>query len=200
MPKIQSIKELEALGFNTPNLLISLDKTLDREQRIDAWRLFKISRGDLNVSIRTERDGEYTTPHLPNISIRKADEKILDLIRDGYVIHVFDPIDPLECLHRGTVCFNGVKLVIEFLSGPGTVRDLEYSPDVKHIELNPTRHAGFPGPAFHIPHEAIWLAPAEAYCSELNRFRNHILEWSIYRNPVGKLKQREIYWELRRWQ
>lgn len=199
MPKIQTINELNKLGFNTPEILQIIGRGPDFQERLKIWNDFYADHNG-KVSIRTERDGEYTTPHFPNISLKDAHEKVPALLRNGYSVYIFSPIDPSECLQRGTICFNGTALVIEWLDGPGTVRDLEKSSEVKNMQFKPIKHSDFPGPVFVFPKEYPWERVAEAYCSELNRFRNQILEWSIYRNPVGKMKQREIYWELRRWQ
>lgn len=199
MPKLQTLEELSSLGFNTPNLLLAIKRGDDLDVRLGKWRDFSKSYQGDKVSIRTERDGEFTTPHMPNYPMDDAYEKVPSLIRAGYNVYLFDPIDPSECLRRGTICFNGSRLVIEYLEGPGTVRDIEHKPDVISRQLEPTRHQGIPGMAFVVSHEDPCHRIIEAYCSELDRFRNQILEWSIYRNPVGKMKQREIYWELRRW-
>jgi len=192
MGKLASLNELEDLGLNTPRLLLALGAAEEARSKVIAWNNLKLSNR-AKVSIRTENVNHgCLCPHHPNITQGKADAIIRDLVkRPGYEILIFEGIDPNDCLRRGNIVVPKdlqKGIIVEYSEGPGTVRDLNRS-DFKVLEI--------PWMAV-IPDEVRPIVLT--YATHRDKLVGRILEWSIYRNPVGKLKRNEIFWEIRPWQ
>lgn len=193
MGKVQSLKRLADLGFNTPKLVLELREGSAGE-KVEQWLEF-YGEHQGKFSVRTERDGERNCPHYPNWNITRLAKEIVKDIKNGYKIYVFEPIDPGDCIARGNIChYTGSKgVVVEWIEGPGTVRDLE-TKKVNNFhcrEIEPLK--------FAVPIEK-WRHVAMVYIAQLPELHNWILEWSIYDHPVGQLREHEVYWELRPWQ
>jgi hypothetical protein len=189
MGKLESLKQLGNLGLNTPELLLEIRQFQD--ERHEVWKEF-YSRVSGRISVRTERDGEVKCPHHPNMILRTAADVVPKLIREGYRILVFRGIDPQDAAFRGNY---GIppegKPVIEWMSGPGTVRDLE---SIKH-HSSTDKHSL---PAF-VKDGIYWPLYMRAKGGHFGD-RGAIIEWSLYPYNVGQLMQKAIYWEIRPWQ
>lgn len=198
MAKLKSLFQLRDLGLNTPELLLQIPQFMTEWDKNEEWRHWaaKIvakrseSGGHLpKISIRTERDGEFKTPHLPNIEFSQAYNEIRWLTHRGYAIYLFEGIDPKDCEIKGNLCLKSLDMakggILEYLKGPGTVRSLE---STTPESLQFTKPSELPVSVDPIYRDYI-----------KHKFFGDILEWSIYKKPVGLLKHYEIYWELRPW-
>lgn len=202
MSKVQSLKMLEEMGLNTPELILSLGQ-FDQDKPVK-WEalLGRLESEDKEqrVSIRTERDGEVLCPHYPNITLRQADKRIRDLHREGYAIHIFRGIDPQDCRVKGNIVGRltgqSTEYIMEFTVGPGTVREVDRNTPqtaraINHGELQS-----------EVTDQVIKYAlnhVLELYRLHHNRIQGEILEWSHYNVPVGRLKNYLIFWEMRAW-
>lgn len=185
--KIQSIKALKAMGLNVPKLLLELHVKDD----LEAWKKY-YSEHDGRVSIRTEKGPSFKCPHHPNIKLNKADREIHYLLSQGYSIYVFEPINPDKCLCRGNFLRKeSGDCLVEWLEGPGTVRDLEKVPS--HL-INLVEFKGI-DKLLHYPN----IYNVIKQLIPLGRFCNEIVEWSYYSEKVGTLKDYPIFWERRPW-
>jgi hypothetical protein len=184
MSKLQSLQRLRDLGLNTPRLICSLQQYLSPKNKLSFWDSVDTPQ-DVRVSIRTERDGELICPHFPNITRRDANKYISKLAHQGYSIYIFEGINPLDCMRRGNIALFKDRIIVEFLEGPGTVRDLEKAVPI-HLDLKSWTE---------LPISLRYLS----YGLESQELWNQIIEWSIYKDPVGQLGRMDIYWEIRPW-
>lgn len=204
MGKIHSLKELQLMGLNVPELLVSLgqfdqDKAVKWEAAMQ--KMSKIMPRE-KISIRTERDGETNCPHFPNVTRSVADNHVRKLAKQGYAIHAFVGIDPKDCRVKGNITRQPSTdgkfvYVIDYFGGPGTVREIEkkskfFSVSGDPPEIEPVKLSD--NPFAEELSELIQL-----YYDHRDQFNNQILEWSYYPNMVGLKKRNFIFWELRPW-
>lgn len=201
--KVKSLEILDSLGFNTPNLLLRIPQFDDPHKKVEAWNNLKLPTSpeypETRVSIRTQRDGEKKTPHYPNIREGEAEEKVRELAKAGYEILIFEAIDPKNCLLRGNLVRRSDRdaMILEWMEGPGTVRDLEKASKLLHLEiLLFSQEENLTYSVNGIP-EPIW--PLVDHYFESPGLAHEILEWSYYNQPIGKLNQPTICWEFRGW-
>lgn len=204
MGKITSLKQLAGVGLNTPELVMELPQFMPAAEKLAKWKSWATDQIALKpitselprLSIRTERDGEIKTPHYPNYDFKQVASLIKWLAKDGYGIYLFSGIDPKDCKLRGNLHISKSGIgILEYMTGPGTVRDLEKSvPKATAIAYDPeTKEKIFPGFKPPIEVDTVMLDYIK------KDFFDWILEWSIYHVPVGTLRQHQIYWELRPW-
>lgn len=194
MNKIQSVNLLRGLGFNVPELLETF-LAYDSETFSAKWEDFRSSLQEAfpKLSIRTSKGDESKCPHYPNISWNESKTLTEKLLEEGYEVYLFEGIDPANCLRRGNfIAFSSYdiepgKVFIEYLEGPGTVRDLEGSDKTISLVISA------PGT---VPEKFTGLALAYFDHPQL---LGKILEWSEYKIPVGVHKQALICWEVRPW-
>lgn len=197
MRKVHSLIQLEELGLNTPKRLISLSQFMPSEAKIQSWRDLKATlsqRRDYKVSLRTERDGEFKTPHYPNIDLETASEHMAKLCQEGYAILICKGIDPHFARFAGNIAFHDkTKITCEWLEGCVTVRDLEKStPNKWEYDATENKAVVFPNPIGKI------LGPLYPALSR-KTLEGKIFEWSIYSTPVGEYLDSVIFWEIRPW-
>jgi hypothetical protein len=186
MGKLESLKELEMLGLNTPEFLCEIRRW--KEDRLEQWNdFYSVANG--KISVRTERDGETSCPFLPNITLRRAAVELPKLLKQDYRILIFRGIDPKDAAFRGNYAFlpDG-SFVMEWKSGPGTVRDLET--ELHHSSSDKHRLPAFVKDAIYWP-----MRMRQDHIK-----KGSIIEWSLYPYDVGRLKQKAIHWEIRPWQ
>jgi hypothetical protein len=186
MGKLASLEELERRGLNTPLLLLELKQF--EENKLDKWKAF-YSEAQGKVSIRTERDGEKLCPFRPNISLHRAAAEMPDFIKKGYRILVFRGIDPNDSLFCGNFAHTGKKFIVEWIKGPGTVRELESSSRLNHVSVDTDKTLG------KVIHPAQTLLDVLRFTVK----ENELFEWSIYSKEVGKHPDHLIFWEIRSW-
>lgn len=186
-PKKDRILYLGRMGFNIPKFLGTL--TTVKELAV----FFKDNKGK-RVSIRTQNlYRPVLGPHHPNVSLDKdLIEKLQTSIRKKYELLVFEAIDPKDAVKRGNLWFNKGegKMGLEYLEGPGTVRNLEKESGLKTIssqieDMLEKERGGC---------EFLGCTPSKFLNLPFSKF---IIEFSIYSHPVGVLNKQEIFWEIR---
>jgi hypothetical protein len=187
MNKIESIKYLKSLKLNTPKILLELSGKKD----LDNWSEY-YARHEGRVSIRTEKEGSFKCPHHPNIKLSKAGVEIKYLISQGYKVYVFEAINPDDCLMRGNfIRKNSGECSVEYLIGPGTVRELE------KVSSNSIQREDFKA-LDGIRDQGVYSVIRQLI--PLDRFVDSIIEWSYYKTKIGCYQDYVIFWELRPWQ
>lgn len=199
------IEELEKEWNKITSLWYLFDK------RINTPTFHEAGLGDLEnlrtysmgerMSVRTFKRGVPTilAPHFPNIVIDKAIlDKVKALLKQSFQVIISEPIDPSDCLWRGNIVYiDDKEWLLEYAKGPGTVREMEKldSGEIKRIKqfsynipVVPSRvtELGLKGDSVvSIAKSLFWGTPI-------------LLEWSIYKHPVGYRNRELIFWELRR--
>lgn len=212
MGKIHSIKQLDSMGLNVPELLLEIGQ-FDQNKAV-TWEGFYLKEGArtrtsleeksgaARLSIRTERDGEVLCPHYPNITLRQSDTKVRSLHRKGYGIYIFRGINPQNCIAKGNVFWRkqgeAVEFVVEYTTGGGTVRDNEGAT----IESFITQEGRLQQDVTRISGDQVRAALVElltVVAANKDSFANSIVEWSYYNRPIGKRNLKLIFWEIRAW-
>lgn len=195
--KFDSIKQLQAFGFNVPdcvelttweelaehigNLPRTVGEPARRSFRTDQWQVNKI------------------TPHYPNAPITDDLINVLSAhLQGGLTIISAVPISPDWTVYAGNMhfkprTFQEAYVILEWRDGPGTVR---------HVEEKGPHHSKTlvrSWPEWEregCPDAFIKLFRDARVLDELG-MDNHILEWSLLDRPIGVGKDPWIYWELR---
>ena len=186
MNKISSLRYLHSLGLNTPRILLELYGKEDLEK----WQNYYATH-EGRVSLRTEKGDDFKCPHHPNIKLNKATIEVKYLLSQGYKVYVFEAIDPANCLSRGNFIYgsDGISTV-EYMLGPGTVRDLERAPDEL---INRESFRALDGVKDQHIHTVV------AKLIPLVKWKDQIVEWSYYNKAVGNRSDYVIFWEIRPW-
>lgn len=188
LPKVKRIEVLSLHGFNVP-LYKAVKSIQDLKDFIKEHELQRVS---IRTYAANEQSG-FKCPHLPNRPSAEAIEEVKKLLdySNKYQIMVSEGIDPACALFRGNAVFSQFpptysnEFIIEYLEGPGTVRDLESNPAVKHIQ----------GKLYQIPHPEVREVAQALYASGV---KDVLFEWSVYNYPLGVLRRPLIFWEFRR--
>ena len=187
LSKLERIFYLSRLGFNTPVFL-------DKVSNVQDLSAFYDRRKGRKVSIRTQGK-DVLGPHFPNIKLDQVIfKKLNSAIRKGYELLVFEPIDPLKALQRGTVWIDrrAGRVIVEYSELPGTVREME-SLDRRNISL------------LEKPFEDLLKKEEEGLSFIGVPFSKYleiplgsfIIEFSKLSHPVGNKKLNYIFWEIR---
>ena len=189
MRKSESILKLEEMGLNTPDYFITKDK------REVIHYLGKHANDD--VSMRTERGDEFKCPFYYMLTGETLLNDALRHLSEGYIL-IFSPsLDTKGCIAFGTVGLGeSAADVMEFVLGPGKVRDLDSHPSAKSIfipkgALQAVTYKDFPD------HAAILNTIYRT--AKLNAYDEIpcVLEWSWYKHGVGRKSTQDVWWELR---
>ena len=187
LSKLERIFYLDRLGFNTP---VFIEKISDLSNLTSFYDKKKGNK----VSIRTQGK-DVLGPHFPNIKLDKIIFKQLcSTLRKGYELLIFEPINPLKALQRGTIWIDRKleRVTVEYSELPGTVREMELmnrkeisileKPFNELLRRSEGKYSfiGYPFSKYlEIP---------------LNSF---IIEFSKMPRPVGRKKMNYIFWEIR---
>lgn len=188
MRKTESIFKMESLGLNTLDCFITKD--------LDSVKEYLNKNQDKLLSMRTERGYEFGCPFYfmqkPEVLLEVA-KKLID---ENYTLLLYPALDTKGCLCFGTIGLAGNgDTVLEFVEGPGKVRELDVHPNRRSIVLPPSRMNLLLNGQSNLSrilneviidvHDKCWEEPP---C---------IVEFSYYSTPVGNLKKNQIYWEIR---
>lgn len=191
MRKSYSLQMLDVLGFNTIDYFITANFA-EAAQYLN--RYYEAPR-----SMRTEKGGDFHCPFYYNLPGKILLEKAKLHIENGYTL-IFSPsLDAKDCTAYGTLAFtNGPMDIMEFVIGPGLLRDLDTNPNKQILEIKQgttgfkTIGTGIAQGSWYMLHELYKLAKLlgqdQAPC---------IFEWSHYPYRVGKMQKHFIFWELR---
>lgn len=186
MSKSASLIRLQNKGLNTPEFHIV--DTSDELRIVSKY--LKESEAKQGFSIRCERGDEFRLPFLYGLSKKDTMIKARELIGQGYRLILCPSIDKSKCKVKGTATYfpNDKEVLIEYISGSGTVRDLEEGANPRQLRVQ----------------DPVMVDPPfdELYTTMKQHFsvQPEIVEWSEYKGPVGRLKEHLIFWEIRPWQ
>jgi hypothetical protein len=194
MKKREAIWELEMIGLNVPEVLHYQDKNPTEEQNLLLTSiLHSAQRSNTKLSIRTERDGEFKSPFLPNASVPDVRKFLTTFDHSLYSIMVCKGL-PTNSIIRGNCVPSSAFNTIEYRTGNGTVRDIdEAGRTPSHIRL-PWGMAP-PGVAGEVS-SAIQLLNS-FLCPKRFDVLNRIVEFSVFKKPVGLRHDKVIFWEVR---
>jgi hypothetical protein len=186
-PKRERILYLGRMSFNIPRFLATIVE-------IKELAVFFNEHKDQRVSIRTQNLYKpVLCPHYPNVLLNKnLLEKLQTDVRKKYELLVFEAIDPKEAIKRGNLWFNKSegKMGIEYLEGPGTVRNLEKESGLKSVTMT-LEELLEKGKG---ENEFLGYPPSKFISLPFSQF---IIEFSIYDHPIGTQQKPEIFWEIR---
>lgn len=212
MNKWDSLVFLREHGLNTPNSTLFIP-TLSHTETLFKLRktLKEQSSSEDKVSIRTFKlssECSFKEAFFPNVTVDfSLISRLMSLLEEKSFLIISSPIDPQDCLFRGCIQYQGKnffgrsQFLIEYLEGPGTVRDLEYAKgkEIKQIEIG--FHPGDWTPLKEVLGLTGLLLSgnADKIASALigEGYSQFILEWSIYKKFVGIRKEKLIFWHLR---
>lgn len=196
--KLERINTLNSLGLNVPGYYLIHDEATLREFKEEL--LPKYQRMSVRTYSKSDEFKEFKCPFYPNHLVKSFENEsgkvtgivdMIDELASKYYVIASPPIDPEKCLFAGNLITPewGDEVVhIEFIKGPGTVRDVEK----RGIALEVPRKGEiiFEGQRMHDLERVRDLAL---------KFPNsgQVLEWSVYSENVGQLKQDVVFWEYR---
>lgn len=194
MRKSQSILKLEELGLNTLDYFITSDKQ-------EAMHYLSKHLAD-KVSMRTERGDEFKCPFYYMIPGETMMQYATKHLEEGYKL-IFSPsLDVKGCVMFGTIALGqSASDCIEVVIGEGKVRELDNHPNKQTFMVNTAAlRAVSVNDNLHPEHVAI--------INDLFRKVRHIsyedpeivpcvFEFSYYSEGVGRLNDKDIWWEVR---
>lgn len=182
--KAESITLLQTFGLNTADRFV-MKKPLIQ----DLLRAIYLM-GDKypKVSLRTHSIGKFNTPFFPNREVidlvGEVDENWKDIEAQDEVI-LSEGINPDDSLCCGKIHDGNMGVLVEWIEGPGTVRDME---KLGYDSLNrETIHRSTEGWKGMLLRKVSKLFSAYPGCT---------IEWSLYKYGVGKQKSDFIFWEV----
>jgi hypothetical protein len=186
--KMQRIEELFRLGFNVPDYYLVHDKATLRELKEELFQ--RNERMSIRTYSKTDELKEFKCPHYPNWPVSELLEMIDDL-QEKYFILASPPIDPQKALFAGNVvtpAYGEEDVVFEFITGPGTVRDVEKRGRTMIVKRKGEIHVdGERQECLELVRNQILKFPTE----------RTIIEFSVYSENVGKMQHDTVYWEHR---
>lgn len=186
MSKSASLIRLMNKGLNTPEFEI-----IGTEQELKKWSSLHSEKSVKHgFSIRCERGDEFVLPFIYGVGKRETMIQAKKLLGEGYLLILCPTIDKRACKVKGTATYfpNDQEVLVEYLVGPGVVRDMEQGANPRQLRIT----------------DPVMVDPPydELYAVMKQHFsgRPEIVEWSEYKRPVGRLKEHLIFWEVRPWQ
>jgi len=189
MTKSESLIKLEELGLNTLPCFIT-------EHKQEMLTYIAKHNSEL-ISMRTEKGSNYLCPFYFMIKGEELIQPALIHLNEGYRL-IFSPsLDTKDCLAFGTVALTGkAENIMEFVIGPGKVRELDTHPNLQSHRIKIPKLAPF------LAKDIGNMAPLlNALYKKVERTCDKeipcIVEWSLYSYGVGRLHTPDIYWEIR---
>ncbi len=181
MKKLDSIVELERRSLNTiPAMLFTPGMAY-----IDVYR----ELGRRRLAVRTERGDDRECPFLLNLNAHTALIEARLLTKQGYgVLICHQPA--VKCLANGSFATPTTgDPFLEYVAGPGTQRDIK--------DQSLTRLTFWSQAQSQLEHRLL----DTVFATGAGHIRaGEIAEWSLFAEPVGRLEQQDIWWEIRKWQ
>jgi hypothetical protein len=189
MTKGDSLDVLKQNGLNTPIYRV-FRTPFNREKMISSTHDFPG-----NISVRTWAKGKVECPFYPNQSFTTI-PSILDYLFESDLDEIIfsQGIDPSKSERCGRVSHlmdykTDNFACLEYFEGPGTVRDLDKKdPAERFSEIIP--YWGWKCPD-------LWKLYLMSKCRPFfGSYPLSTLEWSLYNDRVGRLKDTLIFWEV----
>ena len=188
MRKSESIRQMQDLGLNTLDCLIT--------DNLGMALGYLYENAETKVSIRTERRDEFGCPFFFMVPGKELIEPAKRLLAAGYKLLLYPALDTAGCLAFGTVALpKDGSVIVEFVEGPGKVRELDNHPQKKSIILPTGKFQVVyekDTPICHLINEII-----TDVCNKCYNEGSVVVEWSYYGPLVGNRHHHAIYWELR---
>lgn len=186
--KLDSLVKLSGMGLNTPDFEAIYSPEEINEKHFKAWD--KVS---IRLDTREKKDiimlGFY-----PNRDYDEAIKIAKNALSENVIVIASKGIDPQGALMAGKFLKQPPHVLMEFIVGPGTVRDMELG-EKKVYSVDATGRL-FPSlfPPEIRKYSGIFTVVKEV---GLRRIRGDFcLEWSYYSEKVGKKNTRLIFWEI----
>lgn len=192
MKKLESLEKLSEWGFNILNYVAVKDE----------YELNSVITGrsipDGKISIRTQDKfrPSFRDPFGRNLSKENA-EAFVKQYKSEYIFIVYESLDPKDCIVKGCIGCSSIQEYVEFIEGPGIVRDIE-SKRSRHHKF------GMIGRYIGITSDSECLKGIIAIDKEFKDLRifmeadsDFVVEWSYYKYPVGIKHERLLLWEIR---
>jgi hypothetical protein len=194
MEKLKSLYRLDSLNLNTPEILHYQGPEPTEADILRVSHLLQSMKGK-RISIRTEKEGEFKSPFLPNALVPDAREFLLRLVGKGYHILITKGV-PTNSIVRGNCVPNSSSNYFEYLTGIGTVRDIDESGrNPKNLTLVwgqfPNQLGGVVGSALQMVNSFLFPRRFD--------FTNEIVEFSVFSKGVGVKQDKVIFWEVRKY-
>lgn len=190
MRKSDSIIKLEELGLNVLPYFFTRD-------RKEALHYLAKHSSDI-ISMRTERNDEFECPYYYSFKGEDLIEKAIQHLDQNYTLILYPSIDILCCKAFGSLAITGDDTdILEFVIGPGKLRDLYHHPDRKteyvlYNSLVPFLFSDY-GENAEILNNVY-----KTIRDKIKHNGNHIvIEWSWYKFPVGIRRENLVCWEIR---
>jgi hypothetical protein len=181
--KVRRLEQLYAAGLNVADFICFAPGELKVSDLKAFCSKFRA------VSCRTfaaDEDKDFKTPVKYEIS---TFEDVLEFGHEHnrkYFLLVNEALPLKDSVMAGNIYLRSRSdFIIEYFNGPGTPRDIDSKP-LKRID---SQHFG------SFPHSG--LDPLPEFVSRLG-LHPAIFEFSLYPYPVGRLRQRLIFWEWRK--
>jgi hypothetical protein len=180
---VRRIQELEEAGLNVADFICFAPGELDEAKVKKFFLKFK------RVSCRTfsaNEDKEFKTP--VKYEIDELDD-VLDFARKHnkrYFLLINEALPLADSVMAGNIFFNSREdFLCEFFRGPGTPRDV----DSKELQRVDARRFG-----------STRAAEIDLLVDAVQHFRHRpvIFEFSLYPYPVGRRRERLVFWEWRK--
>ena len=189
--KTESMLKLMELGVNTPvfEVLSSSQAVMEFIEKGAKWDKFSI-RTDNKKGLALYK--KWGLPFFPNRTwgetVDVLEGELLQLVDKNLDIIVAEGINPEDSLVSGRYLRDFKGDIVDYVLGPSTGRDVEAGVPK---QWNPSYSANPPLP------EITKVADYAKSPSFLRVFRvPFVLEFSIYPYPIGKLRDKLIFWEV----
>lgn len=186
MKKSDSLYYMQSLGFNTLDCFIT-------KEFLQAKAYLENHLED-KMSIRTERGDEFQCPFYYAVKGEDLIPIAKKHIDEGYKLLIYPYLDYKDSLAYGTIAIlRDGSTLIEWVNGSGLVRDLDTNPEKITAVLPP----GLTRLSANKMINEIIVEVRELLYHEVDPL---IVEWSLYKYPVGILQHNVVYWELRNYE
>ena len=190
MRKADSLHQLRKWGFNVLPFV-----EVQAQAPGDMLRLLTESLGSLPWSIRSEMPSQEDGGNFPFYYGEQEPDRVVGicctLLSGGYKVLASKTLDTTGCLACGALAIpHDGEPYVEYGTGPHTIREVFAKGGLTKMVVSDRIHTAIEEDIVdHIFGRAFNLLPAGT--------TSKILEWSLYRQPVGELHKRDIWWEVR---
>ena len=189
MKKSDSLLKLMGMRLNTIAFKIMSDKATIK-------RFFKSIDPESKYSIRTERnEGEYELPFFYGKKVKDLIPEVDKLCDEKYKLIIYKTLDAKDSIMCGAVGKMGELVTVDYMIGPGTIRDMMKSRPL-NVTSNPTTILQEIGKLPRAERDVLMVIVSNLL-TKMRKEDNWIVEWSYYPYNCGVLKQPDVYWEIR---
>lgn len=185
--KIERIKLLKSLGYNTPRMLFipRYESYLYKDDILEFVKTSKLVNIRTYDTLDNNREG-YNRPHATKILAEDA-YTVLRGFTDQYNC-IIDLESPDDGMYAGNIVFDGGSIIIDYCVRNGDAGAVVRNADKTLVLNNPQSVC-----SSEVPQEI------KTIIDQASKFPNKgfVLEWSYQCNPCGLLGVNDIWWEYR---